>query len=88
MTAFVNACRMSACIEELHLLTGRLRAFADANGLGNEQDWEGRGEPAVQYVRGARTLVLLLAPFCPHLAEELWERLGEPGLVCTAAWPG
>ncbi len=34
-----------------------------------------------------RTLLLLLAPFAPHLAEELWERLGEPGFVVDAAWP-
>jgi leucyl-tRNA synthetase len=29
----------------------------------------------------------LLAPFAPHLAEEIWQRLGEKGFVSTAAWP-
>jgi leucyl-tRNA synthetase len=29
----------------------------------------------------------LLAPMTPHLAEELWERLGHDGLVADAAWP-
>jgi leucyl-tRNA synthetase len=32
-------------------------------------------------------LVRVMAPFAPHLAEELWERLGEQGLVLNAAWP-
>ena len=32
-------------------------------------------------------LVSLLAPFAPHIAEELWERLGESGSVHTAPWP-
>ena len=32
-------------------------------------------------------LVVLLAPFAPHLAEELWEALGEKGSVCAAAFP-
>ncbi len=32
-------------------------------------------------------LTLLLAPFAPHLAEELWERLGHRPSVCRAAWP-
>ncbi|MEY4070444.1 MAG: leucyl-tRNA synthetase [Candidatus Eisenbacteria bacterium] len=31
--------------------------------------------------------VLLLAPFGPHLAEELWQRLGHTGTVAYAAWP-
>jgi leucyl-tRNA synthetase len=35
----------------------------------------------------ARTLVQLLAPFAPHITEELWERLGESGSVHRAAWP-
>jgi leucyl-tRNA synthetase len=34
-----------------------------------------------------RTLVLLLAPFAPYLAAELWETLGEEGGVLRAPWP-
>ena len=32
-------------------------------------------------------LVRLLAPLAPHLAEELWHRLGEEGSVHDAPWP-
>ena len=34
-----------------------------------------------------RSLVLLLAPFAPYLAAELWEELGEAGSVLRASWP-
>jgi leucyl-tRNA synthetase len=34
-----------------------------------------------------RTLVSLLAPFAPHVAEELWHRLGHTTSVHTAPWP-
>jgi leucyl-tRNA synthetase len=34
-----------------------------------------------------RTFVLLLAPFAPFVAEELWERLGGPYSVHQQAWP-
>jgi len=33
------------------------------------------------------TLLLLLAPFAPHITEELWHRLGMPGSVHRQAWP-
>ncbi len=33
------------------------------------------------------TLTVLLAPFCPHMAEELWERSGHTTTVCDAQWP-
>ncbi len=33
------------------------------------------------------TLVALIAPFTPHVAEELWEKLGHPTTVCDAQWP-
>ena len=32
-------------------------------------------------------LVVLLAPFAPHICEELWEALGQKGSVCDAAFP-
>lgn len=32
-------------------------------------------------------LTLLLSPFAPHLAEELWEVLGQEGPLLGAAWP-
>ena len=35
----------------------------------------------------ARTLTILIAPFAPHIAEELWEMLGGKGSVCDAQWP-
>ena len=32
-------------------------------------------------------LVVLLAPFAPHIAEELWHTLGHTNTVCDAQWP-
>jgi len=34
-----------------------------------------------------RSLVLLMAPFAPYLAHELWEMLGEKGNLLKAPWP-
>jgi leucyl-tRNA synthetase len=33
-------------------------------------------------------LILMLAPFCPHFAEECWERLGHDTSIFEANWPG
>jgi len=33
------------------------------------------------------TLLVLLSPFAPHVAEELWERLGHAGTLAREAWP-
>ena len=42
-----------------------------------------------QVPRGALArMALLLNPFAPHLAEELWERLGHAASLTHAAWPG
>jgi len=32
-------------------------------------------------------LAVLIAPFCPHISEELWETLGNTTSVCDAQWP-
>jgi leucyl-tRNA synthetase len=41
----------------------------------------------VEWSRAARTTVLLLAPFAPHLSEELWSRLGGTYSVHQQDWP-
>jgi leucyl-tRNA synthetase len=33
------------------------------------------------------TKILLLAPFTPHICEELWQQMGNSGFVSTAQWP-
>jgi leucyl-tRNA synthetase len=33
------------------------------------------------------TLSLLLLPFAPHLASEIWERTGRPGEAAAQPWP-
>ena len=32
-------------------------------------------------------MVVTIAPFAPHIAEELWQMLGCEGSVCDASWP-
>jgi len=39
------------------------------------------------YLEGIETLVVLLAPFAPHIAEELWHLLGNTDSVHTQTWP-
>jgi len=43
--------------------------------------------PASLLAEVLRDLVLLLAPFAPYLAHELWEMLGEKGSLLKAPWP-
>mgnify|MGYP005836982803 CR=1 FL=1 len=48
------------------------------------------GELAQQKCRAKQVLeqlVVLIAPFAPHIAEELWHALGNATTVCDAAWP-
>ncbi len=33
------------------------------------------------------TFIILIAPFCPHFAEEIWESLGHTSSVCDSRWP-
>ncbi|MBI5137171.1 MAG: leucine--tRNA ligase [Nitrospirae bacterium] len=39
------------------------------------------------YREAAEALLALLCPFAPHVAEELWERIGGQGLVGARPWP-
>lgn len=39
------------------------------------------------YKEGIETLLLLLAPFAPHITEELWHHLGHKNSIHLASWP-
>src|SRR5438874_3181221 len=45
------------------------------------------GARDAQWDASVRTLIKLLNPLAPHLGEEMWERLGEKGLLADASWP-
>ena len=49
--------------------------------LGEARSWDALPKAV------AEDFVLLLSPFAPHLAEELWERLGHSGSLAYAPWP-
>ena len=46
-----------------------------------------KAAPSADRNAAIRTALLLAAPMMPHLAEEGWAALGQPGLVADAPWP-
>jgi len=75
--------RIETDICDLKFNTAISRLMEATNWLGRV-----RGDLSeTQWHRASRTIVLLLAPFAPHLSEELWERLDEPYSVHRQAWP-
>lgn len=48
-------------------------------------DYNSKESPV--YAEGIETLIQLLAPFAPHIADELWQRTGHTNSVHTQTWP-
>ena len=46
-----------------------------------------KAKPSYTRTEAVRTLILLIAPMAPHLAEECWALLGERGMITDAQWP-
>ncbi len=46
-----------------------------------------KSPPSASRSAAIRTILLLVAPMMPHLAEEAWASIGETGLIANAAWP-
>jgi leucyl-tRNA synthetase len=52
------------------------------------QDYlQGGGARDASWDDAVRSLVKLLNPLAPHMCEEMWERLGEKGILADAPWP-
>jgi leucyl-tRNA synthetase len=84
---------LNTAISALMELVNELYAFADRRGIrptGHEDEPPAvvsRPETAAVLREAVESLVLLISPFAPHMAEELWESLGRTGGVVGAGWP-
>jgi leucyl-tRNA synthetase len=87
---------LNTAVSGLMELVNELYAFCNTTGclrMGRESE----GAESVGVVERVATvavlkeaieaLVLMLSPFAPHMAEELWEALGHTGGVVAAGWP-
>ena len=88
---------LNTAVSALMELVNELYAFCGRPGcalIGRDADDAGRRSGSRSGRRPSRcvkeaveALVLMLSPFAPHMAEELWERLGHAGGVVAAGWP-
>jgi leucyl-tRNA synthetase len=72
----------NTAISAVHELVNAIHAFA-AESL----DGMSQAERRALLREGAETMLRLLAPFAPHVIEELWAQLGHRGSVFREAWP-
>ena len=67
---------LNRCVAQLHILAGAISDLKEESESANQvRDF------------AITTLAQLIAPFSPHIAEELWEAAGGAGLVTNAPWP-
>ncbi|MGE4057126.1 MAG: leucine--tRNA ligase, partial [Vicinamibacterales bacterium] len=84
---------LNTAVSSLMELVNELYAFSEKTARGGP----GRPAPADGHVERPETigalrealdaLVLMVSPFAPHTAEEMWQRLGHPESLARAAWP-
>jgi leucyl-tRNA synthetase len=87
---------LNTAVSALMELVNQLYLFADQHtstgSRGRRADDEAAPDaerPQTVWVmsEAINALVLMLSPFTPHMAEELWEQLGHQGGIIYAAWP-
>ncbi|HBA55098.1 MAG TPA: leucine--tRNA ligase, partial [Syntrophorhabdus aromaticivorans] len=75
-------------IDRFHLNTAIARIMELVNGVYKFIEKEKKDEDSKRLLRGAmETVIVLLFPFVPHIAEELWEMLGLDTLTIGESWP-
>ena len=84
---------LNTAVSALMELVNELYAFAEKRGvrpMGHADEAPAvvsRPETAAVLREALDALLRLLAPFTPHLSEELWERLGASTGLTSAGWP-
>ena len=83
MTVHIEAVSEDLQGDELQFNTAVSELMKLSNAMGGQLD--AVCTPVAQ--EAVRSLLLLLAPFAPHLAEELWEQLQGSGSIHQQRWP-
>ena len=73
---------LNTAVSALMELVNDLYAFGE--GMQRRAD---RPAALAVFREAVESLLLMLSPFAPHMAEELWERTGHAGGIAKAAWP-
>ena len=76
MTADIEAFRFNKAVAQLYTL---------ANAIGEVRGDESSDLAARRF--GVETLIRLLYPLAPHIAEEIWEQLGHAVMLADTDWP-
>ncbi len=80
--------RVTGDIERFHFNTTISAMMELVNAMTEVGDQIEPRDLRVAYSEACETLPKLLAPFAPHLAEEIWQRLGQEESVHLSCWPG
>jgi len=76
--------------QTIHAVTQDIAALGFNKAVARIYELTGATEkaaPSASRSAAIRTVLLLVAPMMPHLAEEAWARIGGAGLIADAAWP-
>jgi leucyl-tRNA synthetase len=75
-----------ASLMELQTALGRFQEELRASAGHGDSPVPARDQ-VLAFAEGVRALVVMLAPFAPHLAEELWELMGHRDSIFCVPWP-
>jgi leucyl-tRNA synthetase len=84
---------LNTAVSSLMELVNALYAFSETTGRGAPSRQEPlagtteRPQAVAVLEESLESLVLMISPFAPHMAEELWEALGHAGGLSAASWP-
>ncbi len=79
VTDDISALRFNRAIARIYELSNTLGQALKNSKRSDGLNWSIR--------ESATILVQMFAPMMPHLAEECWKLLGQPGIVVEAVWP-
>ena len=77
VTEDISSVKLNTAVAALMQLQKELSANAEKHGFNDTQSWQ----------FAIKSLLTLMAPFAPHITEELWSQLGNHTSIHVADWP-